>query len=170
MKIYLPKYDAVIQIDDDDLPIFSMTRWRILRPNGHQYVSGRVGGKHCLLHRLITNAPKGLVVDHIDGNGLNNRRSNLRVVTQQKNLWNRNMSKEKGGVIFRKGRWEAGIHFDGRYIQIGTYPNETEAKRARDYFSARARGSFGSLHGVDVHQFDPLTMSYTARRVLAEMA
>lgn len=171
MKVRLPKSDVEFQIDDEDFHVVGLTRWRVLRTNCKRYIAGMIDGKSELLHRLLMQAPEGLVVDHIDGDGLNNTRANLRVVTHQQNLWNHDLSKpaEKGGVIFRKNRWEAGMHVDGSYVRIGVYETELAAKQARDYFARRVRGECVSLHGVSTEGFDPLTMGYTARRLLASL-
>lgn len=87
----------IVQIDADDLHIFASRSWHIKKRttkslNGGEriYLYAATGASgRLLLHRLLTGAPPGMVVDHIDGNGLNNTRSNLRVCTCSENARNR---------------------------------------------------------------------------------
>jgi hypothetical protein len=83
--------------------------------------------KTIYLHRLISGAPDGMDIDHIDGDGLNNRASNLRVTTHSQNMQNqrlgiRNTSGVKG-VSWNKNarRWVARIKFNGKNKYIGLY-------------------------------------------------
>lgn len=75
-------------IDDDDLVIVDRHRWSLITAPRSltAYARCSVNGRGVLLHRLLMSPPEGLVVDHIDGNGLNNQRANLRVVTQSENM------------------------------------------------------------------------------------
>ena len=98
------------------------------------------------MHRLITNAPKGMVADHINHNGLDNRKSNLRVCTNAENM--RNQHSQKGGTSIYKGvcwhkasgKWYAQIKFKGKTIHIGLFTDKEEAARAYD---AKAKELFG---------------------------
>jgi len=92
-----------------------------------------------LMHRVITNAPDGMVVDHKNGDGLDNRRVNLRVVSQADNC--RGFKKKMIGAdsIYRgvswmktKGKWRARIKINKIGIHIGLFSNESEAARAYD--------------------------------------
>jgi hypothetical protein len=91
------------------------------------------------MHRQIMNVPGGLFVDHINHNGLDNRRSNLRIVTKMQNNWNKRKlksgcsSKYKGVSFFkRSGKWQARIVHNGNNIFIGQYEDEESAARAYD--------------------------------------
>jgi len=85
----------VALIDAADVPRVGAFRWRVIHGKHAVYVyttqseQGRMVGYY--LHRIITDAPAGLTVDHIDHDPLNNRQSNLRVVTHQENCQNRRM-------------------------------------------------------------------------------
>lgn len=61
------------------------------------YVAGQMNGKRCYLHRIVIEAPDGEHVDHIDGDSLNNRRANLRLVTHAENMKYRSERLKKHG-------------------------------------------------------------------------
>jgi len=97
-------------------------------------------GKRILMHRLILQAPKGMLVDHIDHNGLNNTRDNLRLATRSQNGYNARLS--KGNTSGVKGvywcntyqKWAAHIHTPEKRYHVGyftTLEEATEATRLR---------------------------------------
>lgn len=77
-----------IIVDEADLPLVGHITWSISTKRGShtRYAINFAGGKRHYLHRLLINPPEGMEVDHIDGNGLNNTRANLRVVTRSENI------------------------------------------------------------------------------------
>ncbi|MBU2859359.1 hypothetical protein HF290_02705 [Acidithiobacillus ferrooxidans] len=111
----------------------------------------RENGKRTTLymHRLIFNAPAGLQVDHRDGNGLNNIRSNLRLATRLENGKNRRMQSNNAcglkGVCQRKDndKWVATIRVEGRNLHLGTFSTADEAHAAYCAASASYHGEFG---------------------------
>lgn len=87
-----------------------------------------------MLHRFLMNAPLDMVVDHINRNGLDNRASNLRVVTRAENNQNRrgaqrNSKSQIRGVYWHKasGKWAAQIKFNSKTTHLGTYVNKEDA-------------------------------------------
>ena len=92
--------------------------------------------KEGLLHRLITQAPPGTVVDHISRNGLDNRRSNLQVcgesLNRQRSPATQGISSVFRGVSFRKGKWTSKIWLNNSCIWLGTFVAEREAAEAYD--------------------------------------
>lgn len=88
-------YDCLIDIEDIDKikNYYWNIRYDKRHPNCTSYVESHRGGKRTHLHRLIMNCPKDLVVDHINGNGLDNRKTNLRIVTKNINRLNNHKSK-----------------------------------------------------------------------------
>jgi len=92
IPLYNSQGDTVAhtQIDDDDRDLVKGYRWS---PQNHGYVVGYPHGasrtRRTLLHRLILDAQPGQIVDHINHNTLDNRRSNLRLVTTSQNHMNR---------------------------------------------------------------------------------
>lgn len=94
--------------------------------------------KGVYLHRYLMNFPKGLFVDHRDGNTLNNTRENLRVVTNAENQQNRvrlpsNNTSGHIGVYWsaKQKKWLAGIKIHGIGIHLGTFANLIDAIAAR---------------------------------------
>ncbi|MCA9312763.1 HNH endonuclease [Candidatus Saccharibacteria bacterium] len=89
------------------------------------------------MHRFITNAPKGMVVDHISGNTLDNRQSNLRVCTNAANIRNGklriNNSTGVQGVTWDKSRnkWQSRIKVNYKTVHLGRYNSLEEATKAR---------------------------------------
>jgi hypothetical protein len=114
--------------------------------------SEKVGGKHVTvyMHRFIMDAPDGMDVDHIDRNGLNNTRANLRLATRSENCRNRgpNVANPIGikGVYPNKGgkSWCAKIRLHGKGYYLGSFPTPEQAHQAYVDASARLHGEFGS--------------------------
>ncbi|MBN2312335.1 MAG: HNH endonuclease [Sedimentisphaerales bacterium] len=91
------------------------------------------------MHRLIMNPPSKMQVDHIDGDGLNNQRANLRICTQAENArnrrkHNRRQSSKFKGVCFdkRDDRWRAYIKKSGKRYYLGYFDSEVKAASAYD--------------------------------------
>ena len=126
------------QVDATDAEGVRAVRWW---RSVEGYVTGKVGGKNYRLHRYLLDPPASMEVDHIDGNPLNNSRSNLRLATRAQNR--RNSRKQPGctsrykGVTWFKGRdcWLAQIHYRvgpgrTRCEKLGQYRDEAAAARA----------------------------------------
>ena len=89
----------VALVDDGDFEWLSQWKWTY-KNGGYAYRS--IGSKgHIFLHRAIMKSPKNLEIDHINGNGLDNRRSNLRFATHKQNI--RNQQKQKNRTSKYKG-------------------------------------------------------------------
>jgi len=145
-EILLTKeYKAIV--DDDDYEILSKFKWSA-RESGRRVYASRHPGRTMHMHREILGAPKDMDVDHIDGNGLNNQRSNLRLATRSQNMGNSkkhvdNSSGAKGVTWSRdKKKWEARIRCGHRRMHIGYFANIEDAAHAYD---AKARELFGEF-------------------------
>lgn len=111
--------------------------WGYAQTNKHIYLSkGKYTNKTIYLHRFIMNAGN-LVIDHINGDTLDNRKCNLRVVSQGMNLRNRNSNKNSTSKFVgvhkhsQQNVWTAQIRYNGKTKHIGTYKTDTEAYEAR---------------------------------------
>ena len=136
---------AVIDHEDDELAEESWW-W------DGRYLKGDLG----YLHRRIVSRmmesplPEGMFVDHIDGNPLNNRRGNLRLVTKQQNAANARSrggkSKYRGVHQQKSGRWAAQISKAKYRLCLGTYDTEEEAAAAYDEAAKSIHGEFARLN------------------------
>jgi len=109
--------------------------------------------KFILLHREIMKAPKGVLVDHRNNDGLDNRRANLRLATRSQNNINRRQNKSKTlsrfvGVTFdrRRRRWVARIYINGKCKFLGSFDNEIDAAMAYDAAAKKYYGEFARLN------------------------
>jgi len=141
-------------VDDDTYKWAKMLKWQAREvTNGVYAVHGQRSLKNVHLHRLILGAQPGELVDHIDGNGLNNLMSNLRICTNAQNQ--RNQRPQKGGTSIYKGvywrkdnkKWMAYIQFDRERTHLGCFNSELDAavaydKKARELFGEFARTNF----------------------------
>jgi len=101
------------------------------------------------MHRVIMGDPVGLQIDHIDGEGLNNQRANLRAATGQQNMHNRRVNRNSvsgiKGVRFveSRGKWQARIRLDGKSRCLGHHETSEAAYAAYCEASERLHGEFG---------------------------
>lgn len=108
--------------------------------------------RHVSMHRMIIGAPEYLQVDHINGNGLDNRKCNLRLATAAQNSRNRRRtggrsSRYKGvSFIKSKNRYVAEITFNGRRMSLGHFESEIDAARAYDKAAKKYHKEFASLN------------------------
>ena len=109
------------------------------------YAETRLGGAREFMHRLVMGCRPREEVDHRNGDGLNNRRHNLRSTTHSLNQANRRRVTGKSGfkgVFQRSGKWRAYITVAGRFISLGSFITAEEAARAYD---VAAREHFGEF-------------------------
>lgn len=168
ITIRLSKDDAsiVATIDAADERLVTPYRWYANRsPSGCYAVTWqKLPGEprtRIPMHRLILPVADGMVVDHLDGNGLNNRRGNLRPATHQQNGWNRRKqdgpttSLYKGVTyLFKANLWRAGIAFDGTHYNLGCYESEQAAALVYDVAARRCFGKFAKTNfdeGDELH-------------------
>jgi len=151
----------VTLVDNEDYDRISSYMWhasRIRRKNKNNiwYATRRIrkDGKQVteMLHRFILNPPDELVVDHINRNGLDNRRANLRVCTHAQNMCNSYISGGtsvyKGVSLCESGKWRAGITTNKRRMIIGIYENELDAARAYNEAAKKYHGEFAYLNEI----------------------
>lgn len=140
-------------IDMADCRLLGGCSWQASRDHNTWYAIGRERGTGIRLrmHRVILDAQPGQQVDHIDGDGLNNRRSNLRFCNHSQNQGNSHLTAGSGTSCFRgvslqgKSRrlpWVAQIKVLGKQTYLGLFATEEEAARAYD---TAAKGHFGKF-------------------------
>jgi hypothetical protein len=129
------------RVDVDILPLLSKHSWNVQKGKGKVYAKTQIGGRTVYMRRVVANAPSdaGLVVDHCNGDGLDNRRSNLRIATWQQNARNspgasgRRLSSTRG--VSKRNRpqrpWRADIYGNGRCKYLGSFASEDEAIAVR---------------------------------------
>ena len=143
-------------VDAQDAHLLSEYDWSI-RPSGSTAYVQKVLFENGIyvgyrsLHRVITGCEEGLVVDHKNGNGLDNRRDNLRICTQAENLRNRKINENNTsgfkGVFFDPGTrnskpWRSRIAVGGQRINLGRFGSPEEAHAAYCRASAERHGEF----------------------------
>ena len=137
-------------VDDEDYEmLMAMGKWSASKSPHSFYACKYVDGKYTGMHRIIMSPPDRCEVDHINGNGLDNRRSNLRICTHSENSRNRGRNKNnKIGmkrVRFLRGKYEANICFKGKQIYLGCFNSSEEAYAA---YCKKGRELFGDFfHG-----------------------
>lgn len=140
-------YEAMIDVAD--IGLVDDANWSVFTPHGRNNIyADRRSPTRALLHRVIMGLP-GMQVDHINGNGLDNRRCNLRLVTHSENQINRvgkqanNTSGIKGVSWSKKlGKWQATIQADNAQKHLGFFSDKMEAKRAYDDAAEVLHGAF----------------------------
>lgn len=151
MKITLP-CGRVTLIDDADLPLIAAFNLYSLRypRSGIVYVICHLKGSRKMkvpLHKLITGY---LRTDHINRNGLDNRRCNLRKCSNAQNAQNRGKQRNNSGrfkgVTFWKGKWMAQIGVNGQHIYGGRFNTDVEAARAYDKLAREHHGEFAMVN------------------------
>ena len=143
-------------IDVADVPLVEGFNWSALVLSRHVYAyrQSRAGGVlvTTYMHRLLADpVPDGIVVDHIDCDSLNNRRSNLRLASRLQNQCNMRLrlSSKSGakGVSWnsRQNAWEARIQINGQPHFLGYHPTISEASAAYAKASLNLHGQFGRI-------------------------
>jgi hypothetical protein len=144
-------------VDDSDYEWLNQWKWSVNGAKARPYAMRKdwsfPKGKTVLMHRLIANPPKGFVVDHIDGNTLNNCRSNLRVCSYSQNLANsivNRLANKSGykGVCWKKKekKYSAQITVNYKAIHLGYFKNPVEAAKAYDNAARKYFGEFAKTN------------------------
>lgn len=147
-------YEAIVDLSD--ISIVEAFNWHAVVGPRTVYAQRfcRISTERCTqlaMARVLISAPSGLHVDHINGNGLDNRRANLRLATVSQNQHNAQLRRDNSsgfkGVYFCKHRrkWRVAIKFLGRTISLGDYSCIKAAAAAYANASAKYHGEFGRV-------------------------
>ena len=147
-----------VKVDPQDYIWLSQFRWhcKVNKSSAYAVRSIRAAGRpeRIYMHRLIMDTPSHLVCDHINHNGLDNRRQNIRNCTIQQNNANvlaRGASSRYKGVSWnkRRRRWFAYIKKDGKQFNLGCFDKEIKAAKAYDAAARKHHGQFAALNFPD---------------------
>ena len=160
-KIPLTKGKSAI-VDNNDYDILAKYSWYSNESSTTPYayrsrwISGENRSVEIPMHHVVMNCVgRGEEVDHINGNGLDNRKENLRFVTRAQNNWNqkpRNCTSSRyKGVSWNKRReyWESYIQVNNRKHHLGSYQNEEMAALAYDLSALCMRGEYARVNNVN---------------------
>lgn len=167
IKVPLGQQGHMALIDDEDARLVSEVKWQIFVDRPGLWYAFRVfhdesGNKvRTLLHRAVLDAKPGQIVDHIDGDGLDCRRHNLRFCTSQQNSWNMKRSINQRAGKYRGVAWNktqkkwivriAGVGTCGPRGSVlrkhlGCFDDPVEAAKAYDRAAVHFHGEFASLN------------------------
>lgn len=138
-------------IDDEDFELVSQYKWRVCCRKNQKYAATEINNHKVYMHRLILGINGVQEIDHINGNGLNNCRKNLRHCSRSQNNMNRHKSwgtSEYKGVSWYKQRkkWRAIIKYNKKYKHLGYFDSEIEAAKVYDNAALEHFGKFAQLN------------------------
>lgn len=152
MKEILLTHGISAIVDDEDWSSLVNHKWYARKHRNTWYAArneylGHNRWRYVTMHRLIIAAAPGQQVDHIDGNGLNNTRANLRFCDGTQNACNRKRGWGRShfkGVSWhsQSGKWRSEATLKGKHFFLGMFEDETEAARAYDRAAIRLFGEF----------------------------
>lgn len=133
-------------VDDEDYELVAQFKWHTMANSNSHHV---YAATKLRMHRLIVKPPPGYMVDHINGDTLDNRRCNLRICTNaqnQQNTQSRGGTSQYKGVSFqvKSGKWMAAFQFDGVRYYCGAWDTEEDAAKAVDKKRSEVCGDFAS--------------------------
>ena len=167
MKTINLTQDKVTLVDDEDYEYLNQFRWCADKGRNTYYAASCINGKRTRMHRFISELTDlKTIIDHEDGNGLNNQRNNLRECSHTENMTNRKPAKnssskylgvswhksktkylsKKTGIetIYYSGGWMSNIRINNKYKYLGMFSTELEAAIIYNLASRRYHGEFAN--------------------------
>jgi hypothetical protein len=140
------------RVDPEDYAELARHKWCAAKQGHSWYAVRSEAGRQLRMHRVILDAPPNLVVDHIDHDGLNDTKRNLRPCTKTQNAHNQRPQQGRSsrykGVCWckRERKWYSRIHDQGRQRSLGLFRSERAAARARDAAAIALHGEYAFLN------------------------
>lgn len=153
--------DKIVLVDDEDFLKVCDTKWALTKlgyplkttfENGKTHATRKA--KTVYLHRVILSAPKGMVVDHINQDKLDNQKSNLRIATHGQNHLNQGLQKNNTsgykGVVWAKSKnkWASRLKVNGKNLFLGYFEKPLSAAIAYNLKAKEVFGEFALLNNV----------------------
>lgn len=145
-------------VDDEDFEQINKFKWYFNRGYAVRSIHMENKQKTEWMHRVVNKTPRELVTDHINGDGLDNRKENLRSCTNQQNIMNQGIPKNNvfgaKGVSLRMRRYKnkihnyikSQIHVNGKQIHLGYFKTVEDASRAYNEASKKYHGEYGRIN------------------------
>lgn len=162
MRVLENNKNLNVLVDDEDYQLFSKFKWTIIYKREipyvirGQWISETKSTKIIYLHRLLVNAKNNDIVDHINGNTLDNTRANLRICSSVDNSRNQKLNKKNKtgykGVFYNKRLkskpYSVHIGFNNKTIFCGYYSTKEEAASAYNDVAIKFFGEFARLNKI----------------------
>lgn len=140
------------KVDEADASLVAGYNWYAHKSRSKWYAAANHHKNRIFMHRLIMRPDAEAEIDHRDGDGLNNQRTNLRLASHQENGFNRKISKNNTsgyiGVTWHNklGKWRAQIRKDGKHNSLGCYLDPRDAASAYNKAARRLFGEFATIN------------------------
>lgn len=150
----------VALVDDEDFDYLNQFKWHASKLSGKFYAQRHAklsnpNNIKILMHRDVMKPKKGFVIDHVDGNTLNNQKNNLRICTHAENMRNSkipiNNTSGFKGVYWNKEneKWTAFIRFNNKRFHLGLFFELKDAAKAYNEGAIKYFGKFANLNKID---------------------